>query len=223
MAPSITPSVTPSNFPSYMPSNDPSGSPSVVKSETPSIIPSIFPSVTPSLVPSNIPSFYLDHSTAVLTSVITFSERNFTSTMRDDIIPTYLSVVHTFTNILETGGNVRNITFTEQSPKTTSHLYAQNLIVVTDLYFSADEIDDDILEVFSRECDEQINILVEMLEEEIPDFIFPGFSSDISFISAMSSTPSATETLVSEQAISALAAAVSTYQNIFSLPRAGLQ
>jgi len=199
MAPSITPSVTPSNFPSYMPSNDPSGSPSVVKSETPSIIPSIFPSVTPSLVPSNIPSFYLDHSTAVL------------------------SVVHTFTNILETGGNVRNVTFTEQSPKTTSHLYAQNLIVVTDLYFSADEIDDDILEVFSRECDEQINILVEMLEEEIPDFIFPGFSSDISFISAMSSTPSATETLVSEQAISALAAAVSTYQNIFSLPRAGLQ
>lgn len=138
---------------------------------------------------------------------MTFSERNFTSTMRDDIIPTYLSVVHTFTNILETGGNVRNITFTEQSLKTSSHLYTQNLIVVTDLYFSADEIDDDILEVFSKECNEKTNILVEMLEEEIPNFFIPGFSLDISFISAMSSAPSAEETLVSEQVISALVAA----------------
>ena len=139
--------------------------------------------------------------------------------MRDDIIPTYLSVVYTFTNILETGGNVRDVTFTEQSLKTSSHLYAQNLIVVTDLYFSADEIDDDILEVFSKECDEKTNILVEMFEEEIPDFFFPGFSLDISFISAMSSAPSAEETLVSEKVISALVAAVSAYQKIFSFTK----
>ena len=62
-----------------------------------------------------------------------FRHQTHLSGMRDDIIPTYLSVVHTFTNILETGGNVRDVTFTEQSLKTSSHLYAQNLIVVRPL------------------------------------------------------------------------------------------
>ena len=136
--------------------------------------------------------------------------------MSNDIIPTYRSVVHTFTNILEIGGNIRDVTVMEQSLKTSSQLNAQNLIVVTDFYYSADEIDDDVLEVFSEECDSKSHVLVEMLKEEIPDFFFPGFSLDVSFISAMSSPPSATETLVSEQVISALVAAVSTCQTIFS-------